>query len=157
MEIFGQRLYVGVGIAVGAFLQIMSPLASHWHPLALASVNLLLGLCYGPMVAAIYSLLAAWGPSYELMSMNSMVQGGKNLVHDCELENFACRFHNLKKKSVSFILFNTTKCRRYSNAIHFSCGCKILRLRLSTLAHCFLSYKLEIKIFLYENFMVIHE
>lgn len=76
VEVIGQRAYVGTAIAIGGTLQLLSPLASKLHPMALATVTLIEGLCYGPVWPALYSLLAVWAPWHELSSMTSTMVAG---------------------------------------------------------------------------------
>lgn len=68
---------MAVSLGISGALSLLCPLAAHLHPMALASVRLLMGLVQGPSFPALYSVLARWAPPNELATMVTIAFSGK--------------------------------------------------------------------------------
>lgn len=68
---------MAVSLGISGALSLLCPFAAHLHPMALASVRLLMGLVQGPSFPALYSVLSRWAPPNELATMVTIAFSGK--------------------------------------------------------------------------------
>lgn len=76
-EVVGAWQTMGVSLGTSGALSLLCPFAAHLHPMALASVRLLMGVVQGPSFPALYSVLARWAPPNELATMVTIAFSGK--------------------------------------------------------------------------------
>ncbi|KAK3875007.1 hypothetical protein Pcinc_015563 [Petrolisthes cinctipes] len=75
-EMVGPWQTMAVSLGMSGVLSLLCPFAAHLHPMALASVRLLMGLVQGPSFPALYSVLARWAPPDELATMVTIAYSG---------------------------------------------------------------------------------